>query len=107
MFGVIFEVEIKEDKKNEYLSIAAILKEQLVKEEGFISIERFQSLINENKLLSLSFWEDEKSILNWKKNLDHFSAQKKGRESIFKDYRIRVVEVKRDYTLESSDFKSN
>lgn len=107
MFGVIFEVEIKEDKKNEYLNIAAILKEQLINEKGFISIERFQSLVNENKLLSLSFWEDEKSILNWKKNLDHFSAQKKGRESIFKDYRIRVVEVKRDYTLESSDFKSN
>lgn len=107
MFGVIFEVEIKENKKDEYLNIASILKEQLVKEEGFISIERFQSLVNENKLLSLSFWEDEKSILNWKKNLDHLAAQKKGRESIFKDYRIRVVEVKRDYTLESSNFKSN
>lgn len=105
MYGVIFEVEIQENKKDEYLQIAAKLKEQLVKEEGFISIERFQSLVNENKLLSLSFWEDEKSILNWKKNLDHFAAQKKGRDSIFKDYRIRVVEVKRDYTLQSSDFK--
>ncbi|NCB12203.1 MAG: antibiotic biosynthesis monooxygenase [Erysipelotrichia bacterium] len=105
MYGVIFEVEIQENKKGEYLQIATKLKEQLINEKGFISIERFQSLVNENKLLSLSFWEDEKSILNWKKNLDHFSAQKKGRESIFKDYRIRVVEVKRDYTLQSTDFK--
>ena len=105
MFAVIFEVEIEEAKKSQYLQIAAKLKEQLINEKGFISVERFQSLINENKLLSLSFWEDEKSILNWKKNLDHFSAQKQGRESIFKDYRIRVDEVKRDYTLETSDFK--
>ena len=70
MYGVIFEVEIQENKKDEYLQIAAKLKEQLINEKGFISIERFQSLVNENKLLSLSFWEDEKSILNWKKNLD-------------------------------------
>lgn len=105
MYSVIFEVEIADGKKEQYLNIAAHLKEQLVKMPGFISIERFQSLVNEGKLLSLSFWEDEKSILNWKKNLDHFAAQKKGRESIFKDYRIRVVEVKRDYTLQSSDFQ--
>ena len=105
MFGVIFEVEIDEARKSEYLQIAARLKEQLINEKGFISVERFQSLVDENKLLSMSFLEDEKSILNWKKNLDHFAAQKRGRESIFKDYRIRVVEVKRDYTMESSDFK--
>ncbi len=105
MFGVIFEVEIDESKKSEYLQIAARLKEQLINEKGFISVERFQSLVDENKLLSLSFWEDEKSILNWKKNLDHFAAQKIGRDRIFKDYRIRVIEVKKDYTMVSSDFK--
>ncbi|AXH14630.1 antibiotic biosynthesis monooxygenase family protein [Malaciobacter mytili] len=106
MYGVIFEVEIKANKKEQYLQIASKLKEQLVKEKGFISIERFQSLVQENKLLSLSFWEDEKAILNWKKNLDHMKAQKEGRDSIFIDYRIRIVEVKRDYTLQSSEFKS-
>jgi len=105
MYGVIFEVEIAEGKKDQYLDIAAMLKEQLVKMPGFISIERFQSLVNEGKLLSLSFWEDEKSLLNWKKNIDHLAAQKKGRESIFKDYRIRIVEVKRDYTMETSTFQ--
>lgn len=104
MYGVIFEVEIADGKKDQYLDIAAMLKEQLVKMPGFISIERFQSLVNEGKLLSLSFWEDEKSLLNWKKNIDHLAAQKKGRESIFKDYRIRIVEVKRDYTMETSTF---
>jgi len=102
MYGVIFEVEIAEGKKDEYLDIAAKLKEQLVQMPGFLSIERFQSLVNEGKLLSLSFWEDEKSLINWKKNFDHMAAQKKGRESIFKDYRIRIVDVKRDYTLETS-----
>lgn len=103
MYAVIFEVEIAEGKKDQYLNIAAKLKEQLVKMDGFISIERFESLVNEGKLLSLSFWEDEKSLLNWKKNIDHLAAQKKGRESIFKDYRIRIAEVKRDYTLETSE----
>ena len=105
MYGVIFEVEITDGKKEQYLQIAAMLKEQLVKMPGFISIERFQSLVNEGKFLSLSFWEDEKSLLNWKKNIDHMAAQKKGRESIFKDYRIRIVEVKRDYTMETSTFQ--
>lgn len=102
MYAVIFEVEIAEGKKDQYLAIAAKLKEQLVKMDGFISIERFESLVNEGKLLSLSFWENEKSLLNWKKNIDHMAAQKEGRESIFKDYRIRIAEVKRDYTLKTS-----
>lgn len=104
MYAVIFEVEIADNKKDQYLEIAAHLKEQLVKMPGFISIERFQSLVNEGKLLSLSFWEEEKHLLAWKKNIDHMAAQKKGRESIFKDYRIRIAEVKRDYTMESSEF---
>ena len=105
MYSVIFEVEIAEGKKDDYLNIAAVLKEQLVTMPGFISIERFQSLANEGKLLSLSFWEDEKSLINWKKNFDHMAAQRKGRNSIFKDYRIRIAKVERDYTMESSTFK--
>lgn len=105
MYAVIFEVEIAENKQNEYLEIAAHLKEQLVKMEGFISIERFESLVNEGKLVSLSFWEDEKSLLLWKQNIDHMSAQRKGRASIFKDYRIRIAKVERDYTMQSSSFE--
>jgi heme-degrading monooxygenase HmoA len=104
MYAVIFEVEIIEGQQDAYLSIATKLKEQLVTMPGFISIERFESLVNEGKLVSLSFWEDEKSLLHWKKNVDHLSAQREGRTSIFKDYRIRIAKVERDYTMKSSDF---
>ena len=103
MFAVIFEVEINQERKDEYLKIASILKEQLVNQKGFISVERFQSLINEKKLLSLSYWEDEEAILAWKKNIDHMSAQKKGRESIFKDYKINIAKIQKSYTLKTSD----
>lgn len=104
MYAVIFEVEIKEGQQDAYLSIAEKLKKQLVTMPGFISIERFESLVNEGKLVSLSFWEDEKSLVHWKKNVDHLAAQTKGRASIFKDYRIRIAKVERDYTMESSTF---
>lgn len=76
MYAVIFEVEIADGKKEQYLNIAAHLKEQLVKMPGFISIERFQSLVNEGKLLSLSFWEDENSLLNWKKKYRSYGCTK-------------------------------
>lgn len=105
MYAVIFEVEIAEGKQSEYLEIAAMLKKQLITMPGFISIERFESLVNEGKLLSLSFWETEESLLFWKKNIDHMGAQRKGRASIFKDYRIRISKVERDYTMENSTFK--
>ena len=106
MFAVIFEVEINENRTDEYLKIASILKEQLVNQKGFISVERFQSLIDEKKLLSLSYWEDEEAIFTWKKNIDHIEAQKKGREAIFKDYKINITEVKKSYTLKTSSFES-
>ncbi len=99
MYAVIFEVYLKEEGKDEYLAIAAKLKEQLVKVEGFISVERFESIVTEGKLLSLSFWEDEKAIRTWKGNLDHLMAQRKGKEELFSDYRIRISEVKRDYSM--------
>ena len=104
MYAVIFEVEVKPDGKDIYLNIASKLKEQLQQTVGFISIERFQSLVSEGKLLSLSFWEDMDSIDAWKKNLDHMNAQSKGRSSLFKDYRIRIAKVEKDYTLQTSEF---
>ena len=104
MYAVIFEVEVKPSGKDEYLAIAAKLKEQLVKVDGFISIERFQSLVNDGKILSLSFWESEESIKNWKANFDHIQAQSKGRESLFKNYHIRIAQVQRDYTMQNSEF---
>ena len=104
MYAVIFEVNVKKTGKEEYLAIAAKLKEQLVHMDGFISIERFQSLADQGKLLSLSFWESKESIDLWKQNLDHIQAQNEGREKLFEAYRIRVAEVFKDYTMETSEY---
>ena len=103
MYAVIFEVYPTKEGKEEYLKIASTLKDFLQNREGFISIERFQSLSDENKLLSLSFWEDEKSIEIWRNMFEHRIAQDKGNASVFKDYRIRVANVLRDYTKEKRE----
>lgn len=100
MIAVIFEVIPSSAGKAEYLSIAANLRESLKDMPGFISIERFQSLIDENKILSLSFWESEEAIAQWRNLEEHRAAQAKGRESLFEHYRIRVGTIIRDYTLE-------
>lgn len=98
MFAVIFEVTPTAAGQEEYLKIAAGLREFLADREGFVSIERFQSLSEEGKLLSLSFWQDEASIDAWRNLLQHRMAQQKGKDALFASYRIRVAEVVRDYT---------
>jgi len=103
MFAVIFEVEPKADGKDAYLDIAASLRPELEKADGFISIERFQSLTNEDKLLSISYWRDEASLVAWRNVENHQSAQATGRTKLFNDYRIRIAEVVRDYTLENRE----
>ncbi|QIQ20212.1 antibiotic biosynthesis monooxygenase family protein [Zophobihabitans entericus] len=100
MIAVIFEVEIHEGKNSEYLDIAAQLRPMLDKMDGFISVERFQSLSNASKLLSLSFWRDEEAVVNWRNTLEHRLAQKAGREHIFSGYTLRIAQVIRDYGLE-------
>ena len=99
MFAVIFEVRVKEGRQEEYLQIAAKLREHLAQVEGFISIERFASLSEEGKLCSLSFWEDEASIRQWREFELHRLAQEKGKSGVFVDFRIRVAEVVRDYGM--------
>ena len=99
MLAVIFEVNIAEGKKEEYLEIAGKLKPQLETIDGFISIERFSSLSEEGKLLSLSFWRDEEAIEAWRNLESHRFAQEKGRGGVFKDYRLRVADVSRDYGM--------
>ena len=98
MFAVIFEVKPKDEGKNEYLKIASELREYLKNQDGFISIERFQSLMEDDKILSLSFWRDEESMKKWRNMLEHRTAQKKGREDLFHSFRIRVAQVVRDYS---------
>ncbi len=99
MITVIFEVLPKSDKTEDYLTTASELKNTLITMPGFISIERFQSLTEPNKLLSLSFWQDEASVKKWRNQTLHKKAQKKGKNEIFEDYRIRVASVIRDYDM--------
>lgn len=99
MIAVIFEVWPADGRKQTYLDIAASLKPELERIDGFISIERFQSLSDDSKLLSLSFWRDEAAVQAWR-NVDHHrQAQKAGRTGVFRDYRLRVASVRRDYGL--------
>ena len=99
MIAVIFEAIPHTDQKDEYLKIAEALRPTLEKIEGFISIERFQSFNDPEKVLSLSFWKDEESIKQWRSVEMHRWAQSKGRESIFKDYHLRIADVSRDYGM--------
>jgi heme-degrading monooxygenase HmoA len=99
MIAVIFEVWPDSDRAHEYLDIAAALRPQLDGIDGFISIERFQSLTDPGKILSLSFWRDEAAIAAWRQLEAHRTAQQKGRGGIFRDYRLRVAGVIRDYGM--------
>lgn len=99
MIAVIFEVIPEIEHKSRYLDLAAELRPLLDGIDGFISIERFKSLNDENKILSLSFWESEDAILEWRKLEVHREAQSEGREGVFSSYRLRVANVNRDYGL--------
>ncbi len=103
MFAVIFEVIPTAAGKADYLKIAAELRIFLENQQGFLSIERFQSLTEDGKILSLSFWQDESAIEKWRNRLEHRAAQKQGNEALFHSYRIRVAEVVRDYTGTNRD----
>jgi len=97
--AVIFEVIPANGHKDDYLNLALSLKPELEKIKGFISIERFQSLYHPEKILSLSFWESEEAIQEWRNLEVHRSTQSKGREYIFKDYHLRIAQVVRDYGM--------
>lgn len=99
MLAVIFELEPVASSKQQYLDIAADLRSELQAIDGFISVERFESLSQPGKLLSLSFWRDEAAISAWRNLADHRSAQTAGRDKLFSDYRLRVAEVVRDYGM--------
>ncbi|NIY46356.1 antibiotic biosynthesis monooxygenase family protein [Cedecea colo] len=104
MIAVLFEADAIPEQQERYFQLAAELKPLLENVEGFISIERFQSLNTQEKILSLSWWENEESILNWKKNLQHQAAQAEGRKTVFSFYRIRVAQVLRDYSSEKGSY---
>jgi heme-degrading monooxygenase HmoA len=99
MMAVIFEVWPAEGKGQDYLAIAAELRKELETIDGFISIERFESLTNKGKILSLSFWRDEDAVKHWRNLPSHRAAQSAGRGGIFANYRLRVAAVVRDYGM--------
>jgi heme-degrading monooxygenase HmoA len=103
MLAVIFEFEPVTERKQEYLDFAAQLTSELTHIDGFLSIERFESLSQPGKLVSLSFWRDEAAISAWRNLEQHRAAQHAGRDGIFSDYRLRVASVIRDYGLRQRD----
>ena len=103
MIAVIFEVWPDRAHRQDYFDIAATLRPELEKIDGFISVERFSSLTEEGKILSLSFWRDEDAVKRWRTQVEHRAAQREGRGGIFRDYRLRVASVLRDYGMFERD----
>ena len=103
MIAVIFEVTLAEGCKDQYLDIAATMRPLVEGIEGFISVERFQSLSDPDTLLSLSLFEDEAAVQRWRELSAHRDAQAKGRSGVFADYRLRVAHVIRDYGMRDRD----
>ena len=100
MIAVIFEVWPKPEHKKDYLDLAAELRPLLEKIDGFISIERFESIYEPGKMLSLSFFRDEAAVQAWRNLEAHRAAQAKGRAEVFADYRLRIAGVIRDYGMD-------
>jgi heme-degrading monooxygenase HmoA len=99
MIAVIFEVTPNPGKEKAYLDAAAALRPTLEKMDGFISVERFRSIVSPDKIVSLSFWRDEEAVQRWRNVEAHRAIQAEGRKTIFADYRLRIAHVIRDYGL--------
>ena len=103
MIAVIFEVEPNAGKTDDYMDIASQLLPIVEGIDGFISIERFESLSQPGKILSLSFWRDEEAVKEWRNIAEHRQAQRDGRNGIFSDYRLRIASVIRNYSMHDRD----
>lgn len=103
MIAVLFEVQIAEGRKADYLKVASDLLPVLQQIDGFISVERFQSLSDPQKLLSLSVFRDETAVATWRALSEHRAGQESGRSGIFADYRLRVASVIRDYGMDDRE----
>jgi len=100
MIAVIFEFTPAEGRFPDYLALVETLRHDLAKAEGFISLERYESITSKGKFVSLQFWRDEECVRKWRNLQKHREAQKKGRGGIFKSYRLRIASVLRDYTMD-------
>jgi heme-degrading monooxygenase HmoA len=101
MFAVVFEVQPKPDRWEQYLGLAKQLRPELERIEGFIENERYKSRRTEGRLLSLSIWADEKSVIRWRTHAMHHGVQEKGRFEVFEDYHLRVGEITADTQIPS------
>ena len=101
MIAVIFEVTPHEGRTDDYFNTAAALKEDVEAVDGFISVERFESLTTPGKYLSISLWRDEDAVKAWRQNLNHQAAQAKGKREIFASYHIRITDIVREYSFGS------
>ena len=99
MIAVIFEVWPRPEHKQDYLDLAASIRPALEAIDGFIGIERFESLYEPGKILSVSFFENEEAVTAWRNTPEHRDAQRLGRQQYFADYRLRIAEVSRDYGI--------
>ena len=100
MIAVIFEFTPAEGRFPDYKALAEALADDVRRIDGFISVERFESITNKGKFVSLQFWRDEESVRKWRNLQKHREAQKQGRARIFKSYRLRIASVVRDYTMD-------
>ena len=97
MFVVMFEVQPKAERWNDYLDTARLLRPELERIDGFLDNERFKSERTEGRVLSLSTWRDEKALVRWRTQATHHTlGQTRGRFEIFADYHLRVGEVSAD-----------
>lgn len=99
MMIVVFEFTLNDHVADRYFELAGMMREEIQNQEGFVSIERFRHLDDDQRVVSISTWESEEAISSWRNNLKHRMAQKEGIEAIFKDYRLRVASVIRDYGM--------
>jgi len=107
MMVVVFQVTMREGRTQDYFDLAAELRPELEQIDGFLSVERFESLAEPGKYVSLSFWRDAAAIEAWRTQIPHRAAQQRGRREIFQDFRISVAEVVRDYTLHDRSEQRN
>lgn len=99
MYVVVFEISMKEGAQDRYFDLAASLRPEVEKIDGFISVERFESVATPGKFVSISFWRDEAAVQRWRKHAGHEVAQATGKSEVFADFRISVAEVMRQYTM--------
>ncbi len=99
MHVVVFEISMKEGAQDQYFDLAASLRPEVEKIDGFISVERFESVATPGKFVSISFWRDEAAVQRWREHADHEVAQARGKADIFADFRISVAEIERQYTM--------